>query len=156
MGFLYIIKTKKLTKIGITADIQRRMNELKPDEVHQIVTLPRARELEKSLHRLFADKRLPGSEYFFLTWAERRRACRLARRAGKRVRFTRQAPRQAPRQAGNRWLRPGVALEVCGCGLAIGVAAVWIAQSRPNMEQRQVPVSFAAPTAAPTRSFVSV
>ena len=148
MGFLYIIKTKKLTKIGITTDIQRRMNELKPDEVHQIVTLPRARELEKNLHRLFADKRLPGSEYFFLTWTERRKACRLARRAGRRVRF----PYQAPRQAGNRWLSPGVALEVCGFGLAVGVAAVWIAQSRPNMEQRRAPVSFAAPA----KSFVSV
>lgn len=148
MGFLYIIKTKRLTKIGITADIQRRMNELKPDKIHQVVTLPRARELEKKLHRLFADKRLPGSEYFFLSWTERRKACRLARRAGKRVRF----PDQAPRQAAARWPSPGVALEVCGFGLAVGVAAVWITQSQPNVEQRQAPMSFAAPT----KSFVSV
>ena len=44
MGFLYIIKRKALTKIGVTVDIQRRMNELKPDTVCQIVRLPRERE----------------------------------------------------------------------------------------------------------------
>ena len=150
MGFLYIIKTKRLTKIGITADIQRRMNELKPDKVHQIVTLPRERELEKKLHRLFADKRLPGSEYFFLSWTERRKACRLARRAGQCVRF----PYQAPRQAMARWRSPGVVLEVCGFALAVGVAALWIRQGQPNMnmEQREAPVSFTAST----KSFVSV
>lgn len=148
MGFLYIIKTKRLTKIGITADIQRRMNELKPDKIHQVVTLPRERELEKKLHRLFADKRLPGSEYFFLSWTERRKACRLARRAGKRVRF----PCQAPRQTTARWLSSRVVLEVCGFGLAIGVTAVWITRSQPNGQPRNVPVSFAAPT----KIFVSV
>jgi len=151
MGFLYVIKNKRQTKIGITVDIRRRMNELKPDKICQVVELPGTaeRELEKKLHRLFADKRLRGSEYFSLSWAERRRACRLARRAGKRVRF----PDQAPRQATARWLSPGVALEVCGFGLAAGVAAVLIAQSQPNTVQpRQPPTSFAAPT----KSFVSV
>lgn len=148
MGFLYIIKTRELTKIGITADIQRRMNELKPDKIHQIVKLPRERELEKKLHRLFADKRLPGSEYFFLSWTERRKACSLARRAGKSVRL----PYQAPHQVTTHWLSPGVALEVCGFGLAVGVAAVLITQSQPNVQPRQAPVSFAAPT----KSFVSV
>ena len=148
MGFLYIIKRKALTKIGITVDIRRRMNELKPDTVCQIVKLPRERELEKKLHRLFADKRLPGSEYFFLSWAERRRACSLARRAGKTVRFPRQAP------ARTHWtMSPGMTLEICGVGLAVGVAAVLIIQSRaPNMQPQQGPVSFAAPT----KSLVSV
>ena len=152
MGFLYVIKSKGLTKIGVTVDIQRRMNELKPDKICQVVELPRERELEKKLHRLFADKRLPGSEYFFLSWTERRRACRLARQAGKRVRFSHPAPRQAPRQAPARWLRPTVVLEVCGLGLAAGVATVLIRQSQPDVQPRQAPVSFAAPT----KSFVSV
>ncbi|MCY3536434.1 MAG: GIY-YIG nuclease family protein [Synechococcus sp. SB0662_bin_45] len=146
MGFLYIIKRKALTKIGVTVDIQRRMNELKPDTVCQIVRLPRERELEKKLHRLFADKRLHGSEYFFLNWAERRKACSLARRAGQTVRFPHQAP------AKTRWTSPRVALEICGFALAAGVAAVLITQPRPNGQPREAPVSFAALT----KSFVSV
>ena len=151
MGFLYIIKNRGQTKIGITVNIPRRMKELKPDKVCQIVELPgkREKELEKKLHRQFADKRLPGSEYFSLNWTERRRACSLARRAGKSVRFP---CRQVPRQAMAHWLSPGVALEVCGFGLAVGVAAVLITQSQPNVQPRQAPVSFAAPT----KSFVSV
>ena len=151
MGFLYIIKNKGQIKIGITVDIPRRMKELKPDKIFQIVELPkkRERELEKKLHRQFADKRLPGSEYFSLNWTERRRACNLARRAGKSIRFPYD---QASRQVLAHWLSPGVVLEVCGFGLAVGVAAVLITQSQPNVEQRQAPMSFAAPT----KSFVSV
>ena len=151
MGFLYIIKNRGQTKIGITVDIPRRMKELKPDKIFQIVELPekRERELEQKLHRQFADKRLPGSEYFSLNRTERRRACSLARRAGKSVRFP---YHQAPRQAMAHWLSPSVVLEVCGFGLAVGVAAVLITQSQPNVQPRQAPVSFAAPT----KSFVSV
>ena len=151
MGFLYIIKNRGQTKIGITVNIPRRMKELKPDKVCQIVELPgkREKELEKKLHRQFADKRLPGSEYFSLNWTERIRACSLARRAGKSVRFP---CHPAPRQAMAHWLSPGVVLEVCGFGLAVGVAAVLITQSQPNVQPGQAPVSFAAPT----KSFVSV
>ena len=144
MGFLYIIRRRGLTKIGITVDIQRRMNELKPDKVCQIVRLPRERELENKLHRLFADKRLQGSEYFFLNWAERRRACRLARRLGERVQFSYQASHQGKTHRVR--VSPGVALEICGLGLAVAVAAVLITQRQaPNVRPQQAPVSFAAP-----------
>lgn len=138
MGFLYIIKNRGQTKIGITVNIPRRMKELKPDKVCQIVELPgkREKELEKKLHRQFADKRLPGSEYFSLNWTERRRACSLARRAGKSVRFP---CHPAPRQAMAYWLSPGVVLEVCGFGLAVGIAAVLITQSQPNGNQDKRP-----------------
>ena len=154
MGFLYIIKNKRQTKIGITVDIQRRMKELKPDKILQIVEVSGKgeKELEKKLHRQFADKRLRGSEYFSLNWTERRRACNLARRAGKSIRFPYD---QASRQVLAHWLSPGgVVLGVCGFGfgLAVGVAAVLVTQSQPNVEQRQAPTSFAAPT----KSFVSV
>ena len=120
MGFLYIIKNRGLTKIGITVDVRRRMKQLKPDRIYQVVKLPRERELEKKLHRLFADKRLHGSEYFSLSRAERRRACSLARQAGKTVRFSDQAP------ANTHWVSPGVVWKICGLGLAVGVAAVLI------------------------------
>ncbi len=139
MGFLYIIKNGALTKIGITVDIQRRMKELKPDRIYQVVKLPRERELEKKLHRLFADKRLPGSEYFSLNRSERRRACSLARRAGKTVQFPYQAP------ADPHWVSPGVVLEVCGLGLAVGVAAVLITQPRPNRQPGEALVPPTAP-----------
>ena len=147
MGFLYIIQSKALVKIGITADIRRRMNELKPDRIHQVVKLSRERELEKKLHRLFAEKRLPGSEYFRLSWAERRRACRLARRAGKRFCL----PHPAPGRRGTPGLRPALALEICGIGLAVGVAAVLIARSPAGGTPPEAP----PPLAVPTKSFVS-
>lgn len=148
MGFLYIIKRKGLTKIGITVDIRRRMNELKPDKVFQVVKLRRERELEKKLHRQFADKRLQGSEYFFLNWVERQRACHLARRSGKKVRFPYRAPVKTRR------VSPVVALELCVLGLAVGVAAVVITQSQPpnGQPQQQEPVSFTDST----QRFVSV
>ena len=141
MGFLYIIKNKRQTKIGITVDIQRRMKELKPDKILQIVELSGKgeKELEKKLHRQFADKRLRGSEYFSLNWAERVRACSLARRAGKAVGFPCQAPVKA------HWGRPGLALEICGLGLAAGVAAILVTQPRPNGQPREAPVSPTAP-----------
>ena len=143
MGFLYIIKSKALTKIGITTDVQRRMRELKPDKICQVVKLPREREkeLEKRLHRLFADKRLQGSEYFFLNWAERRKACHLARKAGRRILY----PHQVPNQGWAHWLGPGVALEICGVCLAIGVAAVLITRPQPNTQPQKVSMSFTAP-----------
>ena len=153
MGFLYIVNSQGLTKIGITADIQRRMNELKPDRIYQVVKLSREREREKKLHQLFTDKRLQGSEYFFLSWAERRRACRLARQGGERVKF----PYRADCQARTHWLwwvghGSGALVGVFGFGLAVGVAAVLIAQSRPEVQPRQARASFVFPT----KSFVSV
>ena len=144
MGFLYIIQSKGLTKIGITGHVQRRMNELKPDKVHQIVELSGEKELEKNLHQRFKSKRLRGSEYFSLSRAERSRACSLARRAGKRVRF--------PYQAKVHRVSPVVVMEICGLSLAIGVAAVLIAQRQPQVQPPQAPHSFAVPT----KSFVSV
>ncbi len=139
MGFLYIIKNRGLTKIGITVDIRRRMKELKPDRVCQVVKLPREKELEKQLHRLFADKRLRGSEYFSLSWAECRKACSLARRAGETAWFPDQVPANA------HWVSPGVVLGICGLGLAVGVAAVLITQPRPNRQPGEAPVPPTAP-----------
>ena len=148
MGFLYIIRRGDLTKIGITVDIRRRMNELKPDHICQVVKLPRERELERKLHRLFDAKRLRGSEYFSLNRFERMRACCLARRSGKRVRF----PYQAPHQTRRKGVRPGVILEICGLGLATGIAAVLISQAPPKRQPPTAPVS----RTTPSQSFVSV
>ena len=119
MGFLYIIKRKALTKIGVTVDIQRRMNELKPDKVWQVVELPEKKEavLERELHRQFADKRLHGSEYFSLNRAECRTACTVAARDGQIVPIY-----QIPSQAKPHWVSPGVALGLCGLSFAAGVA----------------------------------
>ncbi len=117
MGFLYIIGNRGQTKIGITANIQRRMNELKPEKIYKVVASPRYKQLEKELHRLFAHKRLHGSEYFSLNWFERRRACRVARRAGKNVRF----PHGTPWGQGEHLMNCGVALGICFLVMAVGL-----------------------------------
>lgn len=147
MGFLYIVQNKGRTKIGRTENLQRRMRELKPDKVWQVVELPENKELERELHRRFADKRLHGSEYFSLNRAERRTACTVAARDGQIVPIY-----QIPSQAKPHWVSPGVALGLCGLSFAVGVAAVLITQPRPDGQPREAPVSFAAPT----KSVVSV
>jgi len=65
--YIYLIKNGDLHKIGITRHLERRMRELKPDKIVCTVEQANAIELEKFLHRKFADKRLPQTEYFRLS-----------------------------------------------------------------------------------------
>ena len=160
MGFLYIIGSRDLTKIGITVDIRRRMNELKPDQIYQVVELPNPRELEKELHRLFDAKRLPGSEYFDLNHSERREVCSLARDHGKEVPFS---PSHQTKRKGlkpetkRKGLRPGVILGICGLGLAVAsVVAVLSTRLPPKRQPQTAPEIAPVSVAPPTKSFVSV
>lgn len=66
-GFVYMIKNKDLYKIGITENLLRRMDQLKPDEVLNVVRCKNYRELERDLHSLFKEVRLPQTEYFRLS-----------------------------------------------------------------------------------------
>ena len=160
MGFLYVIRSRGLTKIGITGNLRRRMNELKPDRVCQVVKCSRDGEkaLEKKLHQRFARKRLPGSEYFFLSCAERQRACRLARRAGERVQF----PYQPPHQAKTYWLRWWVSqgrlvlMGTLAFGIAVGMAAVVIVQRKPQGPPPPPPISVSVSTKLFPQKVVSV
>jgi hypothetical protein len=70
MGFVYMLRNGDLVKIGITQDLLRRLNELKPEEVVGVILCSNYSKLEKSLHKFFEEKRLPQTEYFRLSEAE--------------------------------------------------------------------------------------
>lgn len=65
-GFVYFVRNGDLHKIGITENLLRRMNEISPDEVLNVVRCYNYRELERDLHQRFKDVRLPQTEYFRL------------------------------------------------------------------------------------------
>ena len=66
-GFVYFIRNRDLCKIGITEGLLRRMYQLKPDLMLNIVRCKNFRELEKDLHSLLKDVRIPQTEYFRLS-----------------------------------------------------------------------------------------
>ena len=63
-GFVYFIRIKDIYKIGITENTLRRFDQLKPDEVINVVKCSNYRSLEKELHKKFKDCRIPQTEYF--------------------------------------------------------------------------------------------
>lgn len=69
-GFVYLVRNKDLYKIGITKDPDRRMRELKPDEVIHLEQCFNYAILEKCLHSRFKSKRLPQTEYFRLSHSQ--------------------------------------------------------------------------------------
>ena len=66
-GFVYLIRNQELVKIGITGNLLRRMAQLEPDEILNVVRCKNYQELEKDLHSLFKDERIPQTEYFRLS-----------------------------------------------------------------------------------------
>jgi len=66
-GFVYFIKNEDIYKIGITDNLMRRLNQLKPDEVINTVRCSNYETLEKQLHKKFKKQRIPQTEYFRLT-----------------------------------------------------------------------------------------
>ena len=66
-GFVYLIRNQELYKIGITSNLLRRMEQLKPDEALNVVRCKNVKELEKEIHRQFKEFRIPQTEYFRFT-----------------------------------------------------------------------------------------
>ena len=66
-GIVYLIRNGDLHKIGTTKNLQRRMKQLKPDEIVKTLETTKFRAIEKELHRKYRDVRLPQTEYFRLT-----------------------------------------------------------------------------------------
>ena len=62
-----VFRNGDLCKIGITENLLRRMDQLKPDEVLNVVRCKNFRELEKDLHSLFKEVRIPQTECFRLS-----------------------------------------------------------------------------------------
>ena len=65
-GFVYLIRNDDIFKIGITDNLLRRFNQLKPDEVLNVVRCSNYENLEKDLHKKFKKNRIPQTEYFRL------------------------------------------------------------------------------------------
>ena len=65
-GFVYLIRNDDIYKIGITDNLLRRFNQLKPDEVLNVVRCSNFESLEKKLHKKFKEHRIPQTEYFRL------------------------------------------------------------------------------------------
>ena len=65
-GFVYLIRNEDIFKIGITDNLLRRFNQLKPDEVLNVVRCSNYETLEKDLHKKFKKNRIPQTEYFRL------------------------------------------------------------------------------------------
>ena len=65
-GFVYLIRNEDIFKIGITDNLLRRFNQLKPDEVLNVVRCSNYESLEKELHKKFKKNRIPQTEYFRL------------------------------------------------------------------------------------------
>ncbi len=66
-GFVYLIRNQDIYKIGITDNLLRRFNQLKPDEVLNVVRCSNFESLEKELHKKFKEYRIPQTEYFRLS-----------------------------------------------------------------------------------------
>ena len=66
-GFVYLIRNDDIYKIGITDNLLRRFNQLKPDEVLNVVRCSNFESLEKELHKKFKEFRIPQTEYFRLS-----------------------------------------------------------------------------------------
>ena len=66
-GFVYLIRNEDIYKIGITDNLLRRFNQLKPDEVLNVVRCSNFESLEKELHKKFKEYRIPQTEYFRLS-----------------------------------------------------------------------------------------
>ena len=66
-GFVYFIRNKDLFKIGVTENILRRLKQLAPDELLNVVRCSNFQEVEREPHRKFKDVRLPQTEYFRLS-----------------------------------------------------------------------------------------
>ena len=66
-GFVYFVRNQDIYKIGITDNLLRRINELKPDEIINVVRCQNYEILEKELHQKFKSSRIPQTEYFRLS-----------------------------------------------------------------------------------------
>tara|TARA_B100000579_G_scaffold52793_1_gene36840 strand:+ start:434 stop:976 length:543 start_codon:yes stop_codon:yes gene_type:complete len=65
-GWLYLIRNRDLYKIGITKYFDKRMRQLKPDNVVAKLYSRDYIKLEKELHNRYKKFRIPQTEYFRL------------------------------------------------------------------------------------------
>ena len=62
----FCVPYRRPTALGITNDLDRRLSQLKPDELINSIECINYKEIEKELHDTFKDFRIPQTEYFRL------------------------------------------------------------------------------------------
>ena len=65
-GFVYLIRNQDIYKIGITENLLKRISQLEPDEIVDVIKCSNYKKVEKDLHREYKDFRIPQTEYFRL------------------------------------------------------------------------------------------
>mgnify|MGYP001402078061 CR=1 FL=1 len=65
-GWVYLIRNQDLYKIGITRNFEKRMRQLKPDNVVTKLYTSNFLKLERELHNRYKKFRIPQTEYFRL------------------------------------------------------------------------------------------
>ena len=65
-GWLYLIRNRDIYKIGITKNFNKRMRQLKPDNVIAKLYTSDYIKLERELHYRYKKYRIPQTEYFRL------------------------------------------------------------------------------------------
>lgn len=76
-GFVYFIRNGDLCKIGITENLLRRLGELQPDEILNVIRCKNYQDVERKIHSAFKEVRLPQTEYFRMNPAQIDEAHRL-------------------------------------------------------------------------------
>ena len=61
------LKNQDIYKIGITQNLLQRFEQLKPDQVINTIRCSNYKELERELHNILNNCRIPQTEYFRLT-----------------------------------------------------------------------------------------
>ena len=69
-GFVYLVRNGDLFKIGITENLLRRLSEIKPDEVLDVIRCQNYQDVERKIHNKFKEVRIPQTEYFRLIPAQ--------------------------------------------------------------------------------------
>lgn len=88
-GYVYGIQSLGLIKIGVSQNIQSRMNKMRLDNPHELTLVFRRQStapytLERQMHLLLADKAV-GREWFRVTIEEVRAAAYTARLETRRI-----------------------------------------------------------------------
>ena len=69
-SFVYLVRNGDLYKIGSTKNLDKELNQLKPDEIILTIKTPQPKAIEARLLRRYKNKRIPESGYFRLDEGE--------------------------------------------------------------------------------------
>ena len=75
-SYVYLIQNGDLFNIGFTNNLERTRIELRPGELLAFSSTEKPEQMIKNLRKMYADNRLPGSDYYRLANSQTKE-CRL-------------------------------------------------------------------------------